>query len=375
MAKRDKPLTYAEHLQLERLLSCQQRQSELHGRPAHDEMLFIVVHQAYELWFKVILFELDRIQDIFSGPRTDDSGLGAAIHGVTRIVEVQKLLIHQLDVLETMTPMDFLDFRDLLVPASGFQSLQFRLIETRLGLRPAERVSFDERPVDARLEPEDRARLRAADARPSLRDQIEDWLERTPFVQVSGYDFREVYRQAVVDMLEKDAALVRDNPALSAAEVDSELASIEVSRRRFDSIFDEARHRALVEEGAWRLSWRALQAALFINLYRSEPVLQLPFRLLSGLMDIDETLTNWRYRHALMVQRMIGRKLGTGGSSGHDYLRQTAERHRVFGDLFALSTFLIPRSRLPRLPEGLRRAMGYSYAQGSGAEGSGEERS
>ena len=364
MANRDKPLTYAEHLQLERLLSCQQRQSELHGRPAHDEMLFIVVHQAYELWFKVILFELDRIQDIFSGPHTDDSGLGTAIHGVTRIVEVQKLLIHQLDVLETMTPMDFLDFRDLLVPASGFQSLQFRLIETRLGLRPAERVSFDKRPVDARLEPEDRVRLRAAEARPSLCDQIEDWLERTPFVQVSGYDFREVYRQAVLDMLETDAALVRDNPALSAAEVDGELASIEVSRRRFDSIFDQARHRALVEEGAWRLSWRALQAALFINLYRNEPVLQLPFRLLSGLMDIDETLTNWRYRHALMVQRMIGRKVGTGGSSGHDYLRRTAEMHRVFGDLFALSTFFIPRSRLPALPDDLRRAMGYSYAQG-----------
>ena len=363
MAKRDKPLTYGEHLQLERLLSCQQRQSELHGRPAHDEMLFIVVHQAYELWFKVILFELDRIQDIFSGPHTDDSGLGTAIHGVTRIVEVQKLLIHQLDVLETMTPMDFLDFRDLLVPASGFQSLQFRLIETRLGLRPAERVSFDKRPVDARLEPEDRVRLRAAEARPSLCDQVEDWLERTPFVQVSGYDFREVYRQAVLDMLETDAALVRDNPALSAAEVDGELASIEVSRRRFDSIFDQARHRALVEEGAWRLSWRALQAALFINLYRNEPVLQLPFRLLSGLMDIDETLTNWRYRHALMVQRMIGRKVGTGGSSGHDYLRRTAESHRVFGDLFALSTFFIPRSRLPALPDDLRRAMGYSYAQ------------
>jgi tryptophan 2,3-dioxygenase len=105
-----------------------------------------------------------------------------------------------------------------------------------------------------------------------------------------------------------------------------------------------------------------LQAALFINLYRNEPVLQLPFRLLSGLMDIDETLTHWRYRHALMVQRMIGRKVGTGGSSGHDYLRQTAERHRIFGDLFALSTFFIPRSRLPALPAAMRQAMGYTYA-------------
>ncbi|MEE9209229.1 MAG: tryptophan 2,3-dioxygenase family protein [Kiloniellales bacterium] len=363
MAKRDTPFSYAEHLQLERLLSCQRRQSELHGRPAHDEMLFIVVHQAYELWFKVILFELDRIQEIFSGPRTDDAGLGAAVHGVERIVEIQKLLIQQLDVLETMTPLDFLDFRDLLVPASGFQSLQFRLIEARLGLRVAQRVSFDDRPVAARLAQPDRERLGAAEAAPSLSDQIEDWLERTPFLQVAGYDFGEVYRQAVVDMLEGDATLVRANPALSEAEIEGEIGAITASRRRFESIFDEARHRELLAEGAWHLSWRALQAALFINLYRSEPVLQLPFRLLSGLMDIDETLTNWRYRHALLVQRMIGRKVGTGGSSGHDYLRRTAETHRIFGDFFALSTFFIPRSRLPDLPADLRRAMGYSYAQ------------
>ena len=109
----------------------------------------------------------------------------------------------------------------------------------------------------------------------------------------------------------------------------------------------------------------ALQAALFINLYRDEPVLQLPFRLLSLLMDIDETMTAWRYRHALMAQRMIGMKLGTGGSSGHDYLAEAARRYRVFGDLFALSTFLIPRSALPPLPEPLRSAMGYRYTEGS----------
>ncbi|MGH7186391.1 MAG: tryptophan 2,3-dioxygenase family protein, partial [Pseudomonadota bacterium] len=135
MAKPKTPLTYAGHLQLDRLLACQDRQSERHGRPAHDEMLFIVVHQAYELWFKLVLFELDRIEVVFAGPRADDRSLGTVVQGLERIVQVQKLLIHQLDVLETMTPMDFLDFRDLLVPASGFQSVQFRLIETRLGLR------------------------------------------------------------------------------------------------------------------------------------------------------------------------------------------------------------------------------------------------
>ena len=145
MSKRKQSLTYAAHLQLDRLLSCQQRQSELHGRPAHDEMLFIIVHQAYELWFKQILFELDAVQQVFSGPRVEDGDIGRAVHGLGRIVEIEKLLVHQLDVLETMTPLDFLDFRDLLVPASGFQSLQFRLIETRLGLRRDERLNFEAR--------------------------------------------------------------------------------------------------------------------------------------------------------------------------------------------------------------------------------------
>ncbi len=366
MAKREKPLTYAEHLQLERLLSCQIRQSELHGRPAHDEMLFIVVHQAYELWFKQILFELDRIQATFSGPEVNDRNLGQVVQGLGRVVEIQKLLLQQLDVLETMTPLDFLDFRDLLFPASGFQSVQFRLLETCLGLRRADRLNLDERPFDARLPDADRQRLKEAEARPSLADQIEGWLERTPFVTVAEYDFRDVYRQAVSDMLDGEAAVVRANPTLGKSEKAAEIESLTAARTRFDSIFDEERHRALRAQGAWHLSWRALQAALFINLYRDEPALQLPFALLSRLMDIDATMTSWRYRHALMVQRMIGSKVGTGGSSGHDYLRRTAEKHRVFADLFALSTFFIPRSQLPELPVELRQAMGYRYS-GTGA--------
>ena len=149
----EKTLTYADHLNLERLLACQERRSEMAGRPAHDEMLFIIVHQAYELWFKQILFELDAVQEVFSGPVVDDRGIGKAVHGLKRIVEIQKLLIGQLDVLETMTPLDFLDFRDLLVPASGFQSVQFRLIETRLGLKREARLNFEARPYDARLAP------------------------------------------------------------------------------------------------------------------------------------------------------------------------------------------------------------------------------
>ena len=356
MAEPDQPLDYAGYLRLSRLLSCQARESERLGRPAHDEMLFIIVHQAYELWFKLVLFELDALQEVLGRPVVDDRDLGRLVHGLRRIVEIEKLLIRQLDVLETMTPLDFMEFRDLLYPASGFQSVQFRLIETRLGLTPDQRVSFGEPPDDAEL--------KAAERRPSLRDQVQDWLERTPFVDLGDYRFRETYRRAVTDILDADAALVRDNPALDADERRAELEALTAARTRFDAIFDPDRHRVLRDQGIWRLSWRALQAALFINLYRDEPVLQQPFRLLSLLMDVDESLSTWRYRHALMAQRMIGAKVGTGGSAGHDYLRRTVEQHRVFADLFALSSFFIPRSKLPALPPEVQRAMGYRYTQG-----------
>ena len=366
MAKKPRALTYARHLQLDRLLTCQQRQSELQGRPAHDEMLFIIVHQAYELWFKQILFELERIDGIFAGPVADDSALGFAVQGLERIAEIQRLLLQQLDVLETMTPLDFLDFRDVLFPASGFQSLQFRLIETRLGLRREDRLTFDGRAFDRALGAADRRRIAAAEAEPSLHDRIEGWLARTPFVDMAGFNFLDSYRAAVAEMLAADAALARAKPGIGPAELAQELAGLEAAQSRFDAIFDREQHRALRAAGDWRLSWQALQAALFINLYRDEPAAQLPFRLLSALMDLDEGFANWRYRHALMVQRMIGRKVGTGGSSGHDYLRRTAERHRVFGDLFTLSTYFIPRSKLPALPPEVRAAMAYRYSTAPG---------
>src|SRR5256885_10670581 len=123
---------YSDYLRLESLLAQQVPESARIGAPAHDEMLFIIVHQAYELWFKLILHELDRIQDDFGPDVVEDDRLGRVVHGLERINEIVELLVHQLDVLETMTPLDFLDFRDLLTPASGFQSVQFRLIEIRL---------------------------------------------------------------------------------------------------------------------------------------------------------------------------------------------------------------------------------------------------
>jgi tryptophan 2,3-dioxygenase len=360
------PVYYADYLKLDTLLAAQVPESARHGAPAHDEMLFIVVHQAYELWFRQILHELDRIQADFERNPLADEHLGRIVHGLDRINEILKLLIQQLDVLETMTPLDFLDFRDLLMPASGFQSMQFRAIETRLGLKREGRLLFDARAFDDRLSAADRARLAETEAKPKLIEQLDRWLGRTPFIAIGSFAFGQAYRAAVEKMLKDDAARVRESPVLTEQQRQAEAAAIEAALARFNAIFAPAGSAPGGEsedESPWRMSLAAVQAALFITVYRDQPVLQLPFRLLTALMDIEEQLTLWRYRHALMVQRMIGVKIGTGGSSGHDYLRRTVEAHRVFADLFQLSTYLIPRSALPPLPAEVQSRMGFVYAR------------
>src|SRR3984885_238014 len=152
------PVYYAYYLQVDRLLSLQAPESAKHGPAVHDEMLFIIVHQAYELWFKQVLHEFDRIERDFSSNPVDDEAMAHIVHSLARAPEFLKRLVAQLDVRETMPPADFLDFRDYLFPASGFQSLQFRLIETRLGLPEDARVQFDGEAVEKRLSPADRDR-------------------------------------------------------------------------------------------------------------------------------------------------------------------------------------------------------------------------
>lgn len=354
-----KPCYYGDYLMLDRVLSSQAPESARMGRPAHDEMLFIITHQAYELWFKQVLHELDRIQSDFADTPLDDRRLARAAKGLERIRDILRFVIGQLDILETMTPLDFLEFRDILFPASGFQSTQFRLIEIRLGLKRDKRVALDEKPFESRLEGEDRAAVLQAEKEPSLFDQFDAWLARTPFVSEGDFRFRDAYRKAVVAMLEADLAYL-EGPGAGADARESDTKALEKALARFNAIFEPD-----TAPGAWRMSANAVEAALFITLYRDEPALQTPFRVLSALMDIDEAMTLWRYRHALMVQRMIGVKLGTGGSSGHDYLAATARSHRIFGDLNQLSTYLIPRSALPALPVETARRMGLVYASES----------
>ncbi len=354
-------MDYASYLRLPGLLSLQKPESAKRGAPAHDEMLFIVIHQTYELWFKQILHELDLVQDIFGGKVVDDAMLGRAVNAAERIVRIEQLLVSQIDILETMTPMDFLEFRDLLIPASGFQSEQFRLLEIRLGLKREARLPFNDANFDAALDAAAQNRIAETENRPSLRDQINAWLERTPFLDQEGFHFRDAFGKSLDTMLSHDMAQIGGHPHLSQAEKDVQLASLRKSRAMFDGLLDDGRYAELRAEGVWTFSRRALQAALFLFLYRDEPAAHAGFRMLKALMDIDETLALWRLRHALMVSRMLGRKVGTGGSSGYDYLRATADKHRAYNDLFSIATFLIPRSALPPLPDAVRKSMRYRY--------------
>lgn len=345
---------YGAYLKLDNLLSAQEPWSgkESGDDFAHDEMLFIIFHQTYELWFKQILFELSDIQSRFTRPVVDDRDIQPIVTRLNRIAEIFKILERQIDILETMTPQDFIDFRDSLRTASGFQSLQFRLIETRLGLKRDDRLLFNHCPFDRDYTPESQAAIRQTEQQPSLHDQIDAWLARTPFVDFDDYKFWDSYRGAVHRMLDEKEAFIRASIPEGAQQ--KELEGIARGRAKFDGIFTR-------ETVHWRLSDRALQAALFITVYRTEPMLQGPATMLSLIMDIDALLSRWRYRHALMVQRMMGFSAGTGGSSGYSYLMQTLEQHRIFRDLFALSSYLIPAAARPALPQNLQDQMGYRY--------------
>jgi tryptophan 2,3-dioxygenase len=359
MEKPRGPVYYADYLQLDRLLGSQQMLSAVHGRPAHDEMLFIIVHQAYELWFKQILWELDAVLAIFRKASVPEEGVGQAVSHCARIVEIQRVLLEQVDVLETMTPLDFLDFRDDLMPASGFQSVQFRQIENKLGMRRADRLQILDAPYTSRLSADDAARVEASEKEPSLFDAIEGWLERTPFLHFGDFDFWQEYRRAVDAMLAADRASIRSHPTLTEAEKAKQLAGVDSTAAKFTDLFDEKADEPATS--GRHFSRRALQAALLIHLYRDEPILHVPFRLLELLAEIERNFTTWRQRHAQMAMRMIGTRIGTGGTSGAEYLDRAAERHKVFSDLSALASFFIPRSKLPVLPPEVRSRMGFRF--------------
>ncbi len=244
--------TYGSYLCLDELLACQ--------RPAtdqHDEMLFVVIHQVYELWFKQILHETALLQR-----RLEQANPAGALHTARRIAKILKTIVGQLDVLETMTPRQFEAFRPDLGSASGFQSNQFRVIEATLGRRDF-------------ADPVDDAQLRAAIENRTVYDSLLRYLHG------AGHDITP-------EVLDRDPRMPWQG--------------------------DPAVHRALAE------------------VYAAEGE---PAEVCEALVDIDEGIQEWRYRHVMMVQRIIGTRTGTGGSTGTDYLRSTLF-HPAFPDLWAV---------------------------------------
>jgi tryptophan 2,3-dioxygenase len=355
-------LHYQSYLQLDKVLHAQQPQSALHGQEAHDEMLFIVIHQVYELWFKQILHEIDLLLGTLTQEDTvDERAMGKMVETTQRIIKIQEVLIQQVGVLDTMTSLDFLEFRNYLFPASGFQSFQFRMLEVKLGLPRLQREQYNNIPYAAVFPPEQQAQLEAAEAAPSLLAAVAQWLERTPFVQFQGWDFVPQYKAAVARMFEEDRAQLANNPHLTDADRRARQTRLQDAERYIFSLLDPQAYAQMQASGQARISHSALMAALLINLYRDQPILHLPYALLNDLLQIDEHVGTWRYRHSMMVLKMLGRKMGTGGSSGHEYLQKTVAQHSIFSDLYLLKTLLIPRSHLPQLPEGLKKSLGFSF--------------
>ena len=290
--------------------------------------------------------------------------MGRVVALLHRITEIQKVLLQQISVLETMTPLDFLDFRDHLFPASGFQSAQFRMVENKLGVRVGDRLRLAGADLHAPGSTKTTGRWWS---RPSTSRRCTTWSRpgwsARPSSNLGGFDFWEAYRKAVLGCSTTTGPWWRQNPNLTEEERAEQLAGFEQTYAHNEAVFDEAKHKALVAAGERRFSYRAFQAALFITLYRDEPALHDANRVLTLLMDIDEGFTTWRHRHALMALRMIGRRVGTGGSAGFAYLARSAEKSRVFTDLFNLATFLIPRSARPALPPEVAATMRFRFEE------------
>jgi tryptophan 2,3-dioxygenase len=363
MSEKFTSVHYHSYLELDKLLDAQHpRSAQVEATEAHDEMLFIIMHQVYELWFKQIIHELTSIGVMFEDNQMDEREISTAVSRLERIIEIQKLLIEQINVMETMTALDFLDFRQYLFPASGFQSLQFRVIENLLGLKSEHRLQYNNMPYDVVFSDKQKQILQASMDGKSLLTHVTEWLDRTPFLEFDTFNFISAYQKAVENMLRKDKEAIMASDILSDEVKKQRLTMLGDTNTYFNIVFDREKFNEMHEKGEIKFSYNAMLAALFIFLYREEPILQQPYRFLSRIMDVEEMFTNWRNRHAQMVLRMIGRKTGTGGSSGHQYLKATAQQHQIFTDLYQVATLLIPRSELPALPEHLRNHLGYHFS-------------
>ncbi len=355
---------YQKYLQIDKILSAQQPRSTEFGEHAHDEMLFIILHQVYELWFKQILYEVDAVINDLNTDKVEEGDFGKIIYKLDRVVEILKILIDQIKIIESISQLDFLDFRDFLFPASGFQSFQFRKLEVLLGLEDDKRVLYNNKPYYDAFQPKERDQIRDIKPEDTLKYHVHRWLERTPFIEVEGFKFIESYKAALEEMLQREQNNIKNSSYLTEEQMKGRLDMLGNTHTYYRTVLDKDYHKEQVAKGNLDFSYKATLAALFIRMYRDEPLLQLPNMFLNKIAEIDEFLIAWRHRHAQMVLKMLGNKMGTGGSSGHQYLLETSKKHHIFSDLHNISTLMIARSQLPDLPEEVKKALSYFYNSG-----------
>ncbi|MEM8883646.1 MAG: tryptophan 2,3-dioxygenase family protein [Planctomycetota bacterium] len=337
---------YGRYLRLDKILDAQDPPGP-DGQPRalghHDEMLFIVIHQVYELWFKQIKHEMTHIRDLLAVDDVPEKDVPRIVKGLHRVCEILEVGVKQISVIETMSALDFLAFRDQLGSASGFQSYQFREVEIMAGLPDDQRYEYAGDSFERRFPPEQVAVFNELRAQPSLREALESWLDRTPIED----GFRDTYLDAFDAYVATQKEMHASNPELG----DEDRARV---AQRMDAYRDACATFLEGEHG------RRNAACLFIHAYKDEPLLHWPNRLLDGLLEFEEQLRLWRFRHARMVERMIGLRVGTGGSSGVQYLDATAgERYRIFTPILEARSFLIPRRMLADLQNPER----YGFAQ------------
>jgi tryptophan 2,3-dioxygenase len=352
--------TYWDYLRLPELLDLQSGLDPSDADVSVDELHFITVHQVYEMWFKLVIRSMRLARDHLSQPRVAEEAIPYVVHHLRRVNSILDLLVRQWRVVETLAPQDFLAFRDKLVPASGFQSFQLRVIECLMGLDESQRIRY------GTVEPLDHIR-KLADTSPggavawrtleqarselSILGALNLWLERTPVQGSSPGDpvDAQVVRGFVDDYLARiDASHEVQLATMVRRLGEDHRPHIE---ERFDAIRAAARgflHGEDVVEDERARAARIRAAVLFIESYRDLPLLSWPRLLLDVIVELEESMILFRSGHARMVERVIGRRVGTGGSAGVDYLDKTAN-YRVFRDLWAIRTVLLPRDKVPPL--------------------------
>ena len=336
-------MTYGNYLQLDELLSLQSGPEGHKPSPSNDEMHFIVVHQAFELWFKQINRELEEALILMNVPEVGEEKIPVVVSHLERCSEIFRLLASQWRVMGTLAPQDFLAFRDRLGTSSGFESWQMRTLEMLMGLKSEQRIGgMDPMIHNRKLHSEGKLsdsvmeNMDRIDNLPSLNEVLSRWLARTPVNGVSGDN--TVLQEFVEGHL---AVMSEHGESVIAHMVKIGHGTEEAVRPRIESGIAGAREFLLPEGKVVP----ARAGLLFIESYRELPLLSWPRRLIDTVVDLEQAMLLFRSHHARMVERMIGRRMGTGGSSGVDYLDMTL-KYRVFTDLWEIRTMLVKRDAL-----------------------------